>query len=1155
VRRSFSITTFSVAIVSALLVGSFGASTPAFASAVSASVVNGDTVTLTGQITQIADAPAASADSRKKLFKVSGGSFVGVDFSAVDVDITSSASLAVQVVAPDGVDLSGDVLADVLALQQYNLESGSLVAVSATPILTPDTAPMINLSPVTAAEHKVYAVLVTPSNVAGNVPEASQTAPNVAIGVAAADSYWGEQSSGKIGFSLVGTVPWYKSTKSCVTTGAAGAGTSTDLWIEAAIKANEQLGYNGAANSHLVLFIPSTVTTQCDGALGLGGVGGSVNSGGWVWTTGTTSPISISTLRHELGHNLSLGHANWAECTGSDPHPGLSGTAGCITHDYGDISDVMGFAVTGKSGGALSSPSAIRAGIWPTSSYQVAPAGTTTYTLQAVSSNAGLRSVIVEDNLGSNYFVEFRNFTDEDAQYAASGCTANPSWCVQSAAGVRILRISTAGSNFYKGLPGQDTLLIGRDAAGTDKVHYTTGQSFNSMSSGGATITVTGMTATEATIQVSKPVNAIFSDTIQMYQSLSYDDSLRVGDVLTGYLGSWWTADSYSFKWYRNGTAISGATKQSYTVTSADKGKYIRVTVTGKIGSSTRTMSSPSTIYTGYGPIAAGVLDQGTVSISNAASKLQAVPSDWTLGSSFSYKWLRNGVAISGATASTYSPGSSDRGTLLSVKVTASKSGYASLTATSAAKDYTVNTVGSFAITGTAQVGQTLSVNTVSYTTVDGAVASPIRTYQWYRSGTAISGATAQTYQLAASDVGKTMTVKVTGGQIGYISHSATAPATSPVIKGTLAGSLALPSVTSSPTGLLTAVITAGSMTESGLTKTSYQWYRGATAITGATKPTYQLTSTSYGKELKVRITFTKTGYNTVTLYSPLVNYSVVPSAAKPVITGTVAVGQTIGIGSLTYTGPSGDITGSVTNSYKWYRDGSAISGATASTYVLTSADKGKAITVKVTAVASGLLTWSATSLATQKVGTFALAGENAQPNVTVTKDGATTKLSVASTGITELGTAQTYQWYRNGATITGATASSYTATSTSFNKVLTVRVTTKKTNFTSNVKYSAGYNVSVIAAGVPTISDTTPQVGNTLTATAPSYSTATGAITPQLSYQWYRNGSAISGATASTYLVTSGSLGKAITVKVTAVQPGWLTSAVLSAKTTKVAG
>ncbi|MGW3909919.1 hypothetical protein ACWEBX_00060 [Streptomyces sp. NPDC005070] len=49
--------------------------------------------------------------------------------------------------------------------------------------------------------------------------------------------------------------------------------------------------------------------------------------------------------------------------------------------------------------------------------------------------------------------------------------------------------------------------------------------------------------------------------------------------------------------------------------------------------------------------------------------------------------------------------------------------------------------------------------------------------YQWYRSGTAITGATKSTYTLTASGKDKMMTVKVTAKKAGYTSGTATSTA------------------------------------------------------------------------------------------------------------------------------------------------------------------------------------------------------------------------------------------------------------------------------------------------------------------------------------------------------------------------------------------
>jgi len=59
--------------------------------------------------------------------------------------------------------------------------------------------------------------------------------------------------------------------------------------------------------------------------------------------------------------------------------------------------------------------------------------------------------------------------------------------------------------------------------------------------------------------------------------------SAKVGKKLTVKAGTWKPAGvTVSYQWYRSGKAIKSATKTSYKVVKADKGKKISVKVTGK---------------------------------------------------------------------------------------------------------------------------------------------------------------------------------------------------------------------------------------------------------------------------------------------------------------------------------------------------------------------------------------------------------------------------------------------------------------------------------------------------------------------------------------------------------------------------------------------
>lgn len=147
-------------------------------------------------------------------------------------------------------------------------------------------------------------------------------------------------------------------------------------------------------------------------------------------------------------------------------------------------------------------------------------------------------------------------------------------------------------------------------------------------------------------------------------------------------------------------------------------------------------------------------------------------------------------------------------------------------------------------------------------------------------------------------------------------------------------------------------------------TKLAYQWYRGSSRITAATASSYTLAPADKGKRITVRITGSKTGYTTVTRTSKATKKVATGTLtiAKPRISGTARIGKTLTVKPGTWK------PAPVTLSYQWYRSGTRINRATQSTYTLTSKDRGRKITVKVTGRALGYATRSSTSRATGKV-------------------------------------------------------------------------------------------------------------------------------------------------------------------------------------------
>ena len=88
--------------------------------------------------------------------------------------------------------------------------------------------------------------------------------------------------------------------------------------------------------------------------------------------------------------------------------------------------------------------------------------------------------------------------------------------------------------------------------------------------------------------------------------------------------------------------------------------------------------------------------------------------------------------------------------------------------------------------------------------------------------------------------------------------------------------------------------------------------------------------------------------------------------------------------------------------------------------------------------------------------------------------------------------------------------------------------------------------------SGAPTITGT-PQVGQTLTAGVSGISDADGMANPGFAYQWLADGTAIAGATASTYTPVAADKGKVITVRVGFTDDGGTQESLVSAATDAV--
>jgi hypothetical protein len=157
-----------------------------------------------------------------------------------------------------------------------------------------------------------------------------------------------------------------------------------------------------------------------------------------------------------------------------------------------------------------------------------------------------------------------------------------------------------------------------------------------------------------------------------------------VGQTLTAIPGTWKPLGAVAYQWFAAGQPVAKATSARLVLTAAEAGRPITVRVTmTKAGYEPTSRTSAATAA-----VAPAAFRPATPTISGTAAvgaTLTARPGSWTPVGTYSYAWWRNGLLIPGATVATLKLTSADAGTRITVTVTATKTGYATVAKTSAA--------------------------------------------------------------------------------------------------------------------------------------------------------------------------------------------------------------------------------------------------------------------------------------------------------------------------------------------------------------------------------------------------------------------------------------------------------------------------------------
>jgi len=508
--------------------------------------------------------------------------------------------------------------------------------------------------------------------------------------------------------------------------------------------------------------------------------------------------------------------------------------------------------------------------------------------------------------------------------------------------------------------------------------------------------------------------------------------------------------------------------------------------------------------------------------------KLTASPGTWTpSGATYAYQWYADGVAISGATKSAFTPLAAQLGQQLRVKVTASLADATSASTpsvlTTAVAPGVLTATAPPVVAGSPQVGVQVSTTSSTWS------PTASRAYQWLAGGKPIAGATQSVFTPAAEQVGLPLTVRVTATRAGYTTATSTSAASAAVQPGAFAG-VSPPTVTG--TAQVDQPLTAAPGTWSPSADPAYQWLVDGAPVAGATGTSYTPAAADLRKQVAVQITVTRPGYTPTTTTSAATG-AVVPgtflNSSAPSVSGTPRVG--VPLSAL-----AGGWSPEPTLSYQWSAAGIPIAGATSSTFTPTAVQVGETLSVQVTARRPGYLTavvgapTTAVLPGTNSVKTAPAISGRAVLGQTLTASAGTWAVPPSAVA---------YQWYADGVAIPSAAASTLTLTRQQLDKRITVSVTATADGYAP--KSASAPATGPVVRGVAAFTESPGirgyrRVGHVLTANP-------GTVTPSTataSYQWLRSGQPITGATARTYLLTAADVGHRVAVRVTLAAPHW---------------
>lgn len=608
------------------------------------------------------------------------------------------------------------------------------------------------------------------------------------------------------------------------------------------------------------------------------------------------------------------------------------------------------------------------------------------------------------------------------------------------------------------------------------------------------TASVTVRTVAAPTVSISKNTN----DTICSGASVTFTATPVNG------------GGSPSYQWRKNGSNV-GTNSTTYTTTTlSDKD-----TITCILTSSDSCAASLKDTSTG---IVMYVLPIVTPTVSVSASPNSTTCSGTLMsfsasttngGNGPSYQWKVNSTSV-GTNSNAYSSSSlSDKDTVKCILT--SNVACPSTTTITDSIVVTITPMVTPDISISVSPNDTICAGTSVTFTAAGTNGGSSPAYQWFKNG--VSVGSNSTYTSSSLSNNDTVYCVLTNSDSCVTKSTDTSNMIRMEVLPLVNSSVSI-SVSPNDTICAGTTVTFTSTITNGGTSPSYIWKRNATTV--STSSTYSTNSLNNGDSVACvlinNVTCPASTYDT----SSYIHMTVNP-LLTPAIVITASPSDTICPGSsITYTA---NITNGGTNpAYQWKVNGT--NSGTSNTYSSSTWSNNDVVTCQLTSNAICPTTTTASDTSTVVVL------PNVTPGITISISPDSVVCSGTpvsfSSNISNGGNNPAYQWRKNGAAISGANTNAYNGTGVNNNDVIDCILTSdeqcatplKDTSNAIKVQFTPVTDPSVAISVVP--GTTIPQ-GTSVTFTANPTNAGTSPT-----YQWYKNGTALSGEVNNTYVTST---------------------------------